>query len=523
MGRSIVWQLYIDWDFDGTYTDESARLVSASGSMQFYAPGESVTAGRGIVDQCTLLLNNADGRYSPLNSSGTLFSTIQSGKAYHAAMYLRVSVDGGSNYYRAFTGVIKTPQETGPTYRETSTVSIDCRSRDEAILQKRVSTSAATFNSIVADGWTEEQIITQWLKDAGLTDGTHFVSQAYATAHPTYTATLDPGLFVIPAAWLDDESPVEDCWDIAAACGGRFYFHPDDVTVAPASAKGRFVYENATHWLLSPHTTSQETFTAASYEQLTPSYIDRELYESITVEYSARTILDTAVLWRPEETPVVPANSARTIVAKLRQPAYTIQSIDLTAITSGGDDISSDISTGRTDYAQRVELTLTNANTTKAAQVALLQLQGKAVDGRPAGEETAESNNTFWNNRSGRNRSIRGNPYIQTRAQALYLSKFLKDRQELPRLFYRLAGCPGVASRRLGDRVTINDSSVMSSSRDAFLIGIRWRLSDKGFEQDLDAVDAENMYPYQSSSPSYFVTGTNKLGAADAARGRVFY
>lgn len=523
MARTVDYQLYIDWDFDGTYTDESSRLVSASGSVQFYAPEESISAGRGIIDQCTLILDNADGRFSPLNTGGALYSAIQDGKAYHAPMYLTVSIDGGSNYYRVFVGVIKTPQEIGPTYRETSTVQVDCRSRDETILQKRVSTSAATFASIIDDGWTEEEIITQWLKDAGLTDGTHFVSQAYATANPSYTATLDPGLFVIPAAWLDDESPVEDCWDLAAAVGGRFYFSPDDVSPAPSSAKGSFVYENAAHWLLSPHATSQETLTAASYEQLTPFYRDRELYESVTVEYSARSVLDTAVLWRPEETPSIPANDSRTIIAHMRQPAYTIQSIDLTAITSGGDDISSDVSTGRTDYAQRVELTLTNANTTKAAQVALLQLQGKAVDGRPAGEEKQESVNSFWNNRNGRNRSIRGNPYVQTRAQALFLAKMLRDRQELPRLFYRMGGCPGDPERRPGDRITINDSTVMSSSRDAYLIGIRWRLSDKGFIQDLQAADAASMYPYQFTSPAYFVIGTNKLGSSDPDRARVFY
>ena len=38
MGRVINCRVWFDWDFNGTYTDESANLVSASGDTRFAPP-----------------------------------------------------------------------------------------------------------------------------------------------------------------------------------------------------------------------------------------------------------------------------------------------------------------------------------------------------------------------------------------------------------------------------------------------------------------------------------------------------
>jgi hypothetical protein len=63
----------------------------------------------------------------------------------------------------------------------------------------------------------------------------------------------------------------------------------------------------------------------------------------------------------------------------------------------------------------------------------------------------------------------------------------------------------------------------MSASRDALIIEIRWRLDKTGFAQDLELIDAANLYPYQSTTPGYFVLGTNKLGTTDALKARLFF
>lgn len=505
MPRTITWDLRIDWDADGSFTDESARLVAANGAMRLAVPESGITSPRGTVDQCTLTLNNMDGRYSPLNTSSPIYDDIKLGGAYHAPMYLRVSIDGGSNYDRVFTGVIKIPREGPPYPNVAATVEIDCRSRDEILLNKRLSTPGSSFRALHDNNSTESEIIASFLTAAGISGSDY---------------TLDPGLFVIPWAWLDDESPIEDIWKMAAACGGRFYCDPD----------GQFRYENMVHWLMSPHDTSQETLIKSSYGQMDgPIYDDRELYSGVTVIASPRDLLQTGTLWESDRTVVVPADTTQTIVAKLRQPAYAIDAVNYTAVSGGGQDMSGSVSITTTEYAQRVELEITNSHATYAVELVALSLTGISVSGGPSIEETLTSSKTFWSSftssRPGRTRLVRGNEYVQTQAQALTLCEFLRDRYELPRLSWVLRNVPGVPGRRLGDRITIGNADAMSASRDAFITGIPWRLSARGFVQDLELIDRGNVTDGNGlfKFDEYFVLGTNELGAATYNIAPIYY
>lgn len=505
MPRTITFDLRIDWGLDGSYSDESSRLIAANGTLRLAAPESSISSPRGTVDQCTLTLANHDGRFSPLNIGGALYSSLQLGGAYHAPMYLRVSIDDGANYSRVFTGVIKIPREGPPYPGVGATVEIDCRSRDEILLNKRISTAHATFVALHEAGATESDIIAQFLDDGGLSGSDY---------------TLDPGLFVIPWAWLDDESPIEDIWTLAAACGGRFYCDPD----------GEFRYENMAHWLMSPHDTSQETLTKASYGQMVgPTYDDRELYSGVTVVASPRDTLSTGTLWESDEIVVVPANTTRTIVAKMRQPAASIDSIEYAAVSGGGSNLDAFITINLTKFAQRVEIEIVNAHTTYAAELVNLTLVGSPVSGSPSVEETFESAHAFWTSytsaRPGRVRLLRGNSYVQSQPQAAALAEFLRDRYQLPRLSWRLQNVPGDPFRRNGDRITVGNADAMTSNRDGFLTGINWRLSNKGFVQDLELIDAGSvsdgtgLYPYAE----YFILGTHELGASIHDIARIFY
>ena len=484
-------------------------MVRANGAMRLSNPEDSLTAGRGMVDQATITLRNPSGRFSSLLTSGALYADLANGGAYHAPMYLEVSIDGGA-YSRIFTGLIKLPTEGSPTPSSEAQITFDCRSRDEAVLNARASTTQAIFAQIYDDGWTEEEIIAQWLADAGLIDGTDFVSQSAVG-----TPTLDPGLWVIPWAWLDDESPIDDGWALAGAVGGRLYADPNGV----------FRYENAQHWLLSPHDTSQATLDRNDFQDLRAIYNDRELFDGVTVETSPRRLMDSGTVWEADQVYVVPANSVKTVVARMDQPVYGDVTVAYTAITSGGTDISSDVAIVATQSAQRVSLEITNSNATQAAVLVALAFTGQGVEGGPSGEVSEDSVDAFWTDRLGRRRSVRDNVYIQTEALAGFLAEFLRDRHETPRLMFHLAGVPGVPARRLGDRLTVNDSVVMSAARDGFVTEIAWRLSEQGFFQDLALLDATSLYPYADTSPGYFVIGTNKIGdeIGSTLPGRVFY
>ena len=497
MPRSIARRLYIAWN-GSAYVDESARLIQATGENKLTAP-DQIAQGRGIVDRCTLELANQDGRYSPLNTGGALYANIQAGGAYHRPMYLEAAIDGAT-YSRIFTGLIKMPQETTPTPNAVAGVRFECRSVDERLLGRRMSTSAADLRANNAAGVREGDIISQWLTLAGA------------------SGTVDRGVFVIPYAWMDDESVLEEIWQIASACGGRFYADPD----------GTLRYEDMTHWLKSPHNTSQETFTRADFTSLEPVYGDADLYSSVTVEASGRDVGAAGVLWEPEEQIVIPPDISKTVTARLRQAAYSIDAPFWKAGTAGGNDITSSVTVTVTAYnVQRVEMTITNAHTTEAAYMHPFSISGRALTGGPAQEETRTSaanggNSAWWTSRgTTRSKAIRGNAYIQTGAHAAALALAQLHRSEAPRLTYRLRGCPGKPSRRCGDRITINDTAIMSSARDAFITGISWRLTQNGFTQDIEAIDAAGLFPYAAAE--YFIVGTNKLGAAGTGTARIWY
>ena len=499
MPRSIAYRLYINWVGDYvTYVNESARLLQASGENRLTSP-DAIGGGRGIVDRCQLELDNRDGRYSPLNTGGALYSYIQAGGAYNRPMYLEVSIDGGSNYYKVFTGVIKIPQEQTPTPTKPATVTIDCRSMDELLLGRRMSLSLANMLMMHNNGYTEGDVINYWVQLAGK------------------SATCDDGVFVLPWAWMDDESVLEEIWQIAAATGGRFYADPD----------GTMRYEDMTHWLKAPHTTSQETLTRADFQEMQPVYSDSELYNSISVEASSRITGALDVLWEPDEPVTIPPSSTKAITARYRQPAYSANVSTWAAATAGGIDKTSDVSISITgSYVQRMELSITNS-ATEAVTLHPFNVGGVALTGGPTQEETRTSaangsNSAWWTSRATtRSKAIRGNAYIQTRAQAGTLAHYLLQRSEAPRLTYKLKGCPGKSSRRCGDLVTINDTAIMSAARTAFITAINWRLTENGFRQDLECLDATSLYPYQSTG--YFVLGTNKLGASGSLTAPIFY
>lgn len=499
MASAISARLMIDWDRNGVFTDESAYLVSANGRMRIASPEDSITSPRGIISQMTMELENGSHRFSTINTTGALYSAIGNGGYYHAPMYLEVSLDSATNYDRLFTGVIKGPTQDAVGYNNPAIARFDCRGREDLILQKRISTTQEVFASIHDVGKTESEIIAQWLTDAGLTSGDY---------------TLDPGLFIVPWAWLDDESPIEDVWALASSCGGYFYCNPD----------GEFLYENMQHWLKAPHTTSQETLSTGDFGSISIRYDDTELYQIIVLETSPRDVLGESVVWESQEVIEVPPNTTVNVVAHTQQPVYRYGSINYTPVTAAGNDMAADVSIATTEYAQRILLAVSNTNVLHRAYIQNLQVLGQPVHGGPTVEIGRVSTDGFWTGRQGRTRSIRNNAYIQTTAQGGALASFLKDRHQKPRLAYNIAGTSGNPERRLGDRITVDDQETLSdSNHEMIIIGLTWRYGSGGFLQDLETIDAVELYTYIDTIPGYFVLGSSTLGAASGSPGRVFY
>ena len=483
-------RLWVDWDFDGTYTNESAYLIDASGDMRLAPVGAGLMTATGIVSQMRLTLSNLSGRFSPQRTDGALYAYIRDGKSYHAPCYLEISVDGGSNWARVFTGVLKLPQETTLTEDRTPAVTFDARSPEERYLQQRISVAQATFAAQHDAGYTEAEYIEAWLDAAGVAAG---------------DMTLDAGLFVIPYAWVDDESAVEEAWRIAAACGGRLYCDPD----------GEWRFENMAHWQTAARsTTTQFALSRSTMDSFELRLDDGDLYNIVTVEASPRAPGGVDVIWEPDDLPLVAPGATTTITARFDTAAESISGLQFEAADDGGNSQTANVTVTPTYYAQRADLVVVNSS---AVRVRLypLRILGVALVGGPEIEERRTSaddgaNQAFFDDRGDRTLSVRGNAYVQTRAHAATMAQYLLDRCEYPRLTALASGVPGQPSMRLGDRVTVADAPTMSATFTGYVTAVAWNFDGDGFRQNVEALQASQLFP---NDGEYFVLGTHTFSS----------
>lgn len=497
VGRQVRLRVMVMWDLTA-WTDESARLISATGSRSVAAPGSSILSSRGAVPHMQLRLANGDNRFSSSNASSPIYAYIAAGNSYHTPVSFQVSVDGGSTYERVFYGLLKTARETAATHGAPATVTFDCRGREERIAQQRISTTLSDFSAGIDSPRTEADVIEDWLDEAGLGSGDW---------------DIDAGMQTTPFAWLDEESPLEDIWALSSAAGGWFFSDRDGV----------LTYRNAT--ALSVAASVSETLSRDDYGSVAMWYDDKELYSEVVVEASPRIVARPSVIWTPDDVPFVPANSSIEITAQLRQPAYVVSSIVFDAVTSGGLDINNDISVTQTQFAQRIDLEITNANTVYGAQLRNMQIVGRAVDGAPTLERKQISEDSFWSAahfRERRSRRVRGNVYVQSSTHANQIAAMLRDWHETPRRYVQVVDAIGDPTRELLDRVSVVDADLIAAGLDVLITGIRWTADGTGFRQTLEGIAAAGFYPYADTTPGYFILGTSKMGSGTGA-GRLFY
>ena len=497
MSRTITPKVLIAWD--GTsYVDETVNFVSASGSAKITAPGNSIVSPKGTVDNMTVVLYNRDRRYSPLNTSSALYGYIKNGGAYHRPIRFEVSITDGA-FTRVFTGVIKIPVEGTPTPKQEGTVSIECRSMDELLLQLKISTTGPALQAGADNPVTEKEIITNLL------------------THPDVNFTnyaIDNGFFTIPYFWMDDESVMEEIWAIAAACGGVVFTEPD----------GRLVYKNFQYWVTGYNQVKVKTFSRSDFTDLKIKWTDDDLYSAATVEASPRSLGENSVLWEPDEDITVPANGTREVLARLRQAAYFIDEVSYQPVTSAGGSLLSYVNVVPTIFAQRVKLVFTNTHPTQAANIQTLQIKGIPVVGTPTIEETVESTDAFWTTRKGRTRTLRNNVYVQSRAHARGLAEFLVNASEKPKVMYTIVNTPGNPAYSVGKLIGITDSKIISGERDAFITSVNWSYTNAGgYVQTLEAIDISAVLAYNPSD--YFTIGVigNTLSNCSGTGKRAYY
>lgn len=510
--RSIVAAAYVDWDRNGIYTNESAYLISARGNSSLTAPEQMLTGGRGQVASCQIVLDNKTRRFSPANSSGALYSYIAGGAAYMLPVLVDVTIDG--NTKTLFTGYIRELSESAPTPTQTGRVTLECRAKDEKLLQDKLSTPLADFLADSAAAHTEDFHIINLLEAAGMVDGTDFVSPAYALAN-SVLPTIDGGIFPIRYVWLDDESVLDEIWQLTAACCGWFY----------CDHLGKFHYHNLTAVLPDALERQYGSLTTLALDEeqvvgLQLKWPTAELYNEMSVEVSPRAPGEAGEIWTPDDPIVVQPDQTKVVWCRLDASQTIAPTLTFQGYTAGGIPLNTNIVVERTNYAQRVRLSIWN-NNTQAAYLNTLRLDGQTLTGGRTLEAEKVSAESFWTNRPTRRRSIRNNIYIQSEAQAETIAAYALKRQELPVL---MATIPGVDNPdlRLAYPVSIEYSNVVPTADKitGIVSGLSWRLDNTGFRQDVTVLETASLF---ADYDPIFVLGTNKLGAAGADTAYLFY
>jgi len=496
--RELSYNLYVDWAGDNSYSfNESNYLLSASGNDEMSNPNESVYSGNGYASEASFTLFNKGFRFSPSGSpvlaSGGIKEHIQNGKFYGKKVRFYVVIDGDSEL--VFQGGIKEITENPRTTSNPGTVTLSCNSEDAFIINQKLNTPNSDTKSYFETGKDEGELIARTLTLAGLADGVHFISQSYGGGG---TPTIDRGMFTIPWYWLDSESPVEDCWKLAAACCGRFYYNTED---------GKYYYKNAQFLGFAPSSIVQETLSESNCDRVTPIYKDKELYKSVKVTIRPRQIGQKTVMWEPDEVIRILPGETINLSAKLNAPVYEYTELKLKVTNTGGFDITDDMSIASPTYfTQSVDFQITN-NGAYHGFIRQFQLIGRPLEGGETSfYERESSDTTYWSGRQGKERKISENPYLQTLAQGEAIANMLAQRQGYFNEEFSVEGYRGINILRVAWRVRLINSSI-SLDKEAIVTSVNWKLDASGFSQDLKGIAGSNLYQYTPGD--YFIIGTH--------------
>jgi len=493
-----VAEIYFLWD-GASPTDETTNLMSLSISRMMSAPRAGQAAmGRGVAATATVTMHNPDGRYSPEDSGGALYSDIGTNKAMMTEVRINLGYNddvGGDEVLRRFTGRVDRPAIGGP---RSPTVSFSLIGFTEARLMEHRS------RITLQDDQYANQLIGTLLDEANVPGGDQ---------------DLDAGFHRIPYYWIEAEDVFRQCQLIAEADAGFFYVEED----------GDAVFENCYHWLIdTDHSTSVITLDETMYQSASLNYEQVQLHNSVRVPYQPRRAGTGTVLFQLNQTLVIDPGDTKTVNWRLKYPAVAIDSLvagdHYIAIDAGGTDRSSDIAVTVTAYAQSVDVQIVNSNATYAVEFREFRIEGSPLVGGPTDyvEKDAAGSSIGDPTGSGivKRLEVSENPAIQTEAQADMLASIALDRSDDPRQTLTLSGVPAIPYLQLGDRTTVTVTEFGISSVDYFVTGIGEQYGPGPlYEMNLTLLEASSFYEYTTAQ--YFILNTDAPSAGTSDR--VFY
>jgi|GEM_PF-3012274 len=493
--RKVLCQVDVAWGQTwatlsaSDWVDESAHVLAVDGNMSLAEPGVGLTrTGAADVNTARVTLRNYDNRYSPWNTNSAIYASTCGGQLFMTPISVCVGFDaaGTPEMLHQFAGVIARPTEE--TISKTATW--ECKDRSWTFRSTKYATSVCT--DITPDAYL----------------GALCTQASIAAADRTF----DEGSLSFPYAWMDEENIAAEMQDVAQADGGMLYFNKS----------GSLIYENINHWLSDTDcidTAGTFDFTVSDFQELQPEFTHNEVYSGVIVEQNVRERGAIHTVYSRTDPIYIEPAGTQTIKCRLNKPILSLETpeedTDYLIMTGGGRKVSGSVSITSTSYAQQVDVTFTNSSSAYGMYITRFELRGEALWGGPVAESKEESTGGYIEEE--KLLELRGNSYIQRQAQADMLAKFLRDRTERPREIYHLSGVPGIPWLELTDRISITeaDSGITAC---AHIFGLGWRfIGGAGalYEQDITAVNAANLFPYDSAS--YFVIGSCEMSGSDSA------
>ena len=226
---TITWIPEIDWDKDGAFDNEAARLLELT-----VRRGRSTTVannGYAIVEdgECVLTLSNHDQRFDPYYVSGPLYGHILPDRPF------RLTANDGTLTHDVFTGRVREPRpQSGEKIARIACVDgIDFLKKQkcgELQLQSNYEVSQAITDLLIAAGWPYVD-----------TSGWCFPAELGVDSYLGSTLIENNG-DDIPYWWADPEKSVwEALSELAQAFSGDIYIAADGTFGYSARSFGRAV------------------------------------------------------------------------------------------------------------------------------------------------------------------------------------------------------------------------------------------------------------------------------------------
>jgi len=443
--REPIVETLFDWADDGfgsegTWTDESGYLVSARGTSRAVGWGKSLAGvGTGVADSAYLTMRNPEEtggnsgfRFSPTNSSGSLYAQIGDGAVQMKRARVRFGFNdsvAGNEFVAVLLGYVVDLNE----HYGQRQVEFELRDRAAAAVRSKVHT---TMQSDVMPDTYLETIAALIDRDAP--------SGGYRA--------FDNGLDILPYAWMEGDDIWKEMGMVAESQGGRIWY----------DHAGVLRFQDAT-FMVKPQTnswqnplTSQFTFTVDDFQECNPRYDPASVINHVVIEYSPKYVSILQTVYTAAETFIVPASGSLTIRCQHRYPVDSIVALvaetDYLAGTAGGTDITDDISVGETTKAGYTDLVIANANADYAAYLYKLQIRGYPLLAEQPVQYEAEDATSISD--YGRQTVQISNPYIVNWRHAESLGDLLLARFKDPPLQIDLTypACPACPtwSRAIG-------------------------------------------------------------------------